>query len=117
MPILGIGVDIVEVKRIEGAIRKFGREFLERVYTEGEIKYCNSKKYPYPSFAVRFAAKEAFFKAIGRKMGWKDIEVVHRERGRPFLKFKNLSEDHSLHLSLSHTRTYAVAMVVIEEKS
>lgn len=117
MSVSGIGIDIVEVERIEMAIKRFGRRFLERVYTEGEIEYCNSKKYPYPSFAVRFAAKEAFFKAIGRKVGWRNIEVVRGERGRPFLKLNSpLDNNYSFHLSLSHTKAYAVAMVVMEEK-
>lgn len=120
MAILGIGVDIIEVERVERGIKKFGKRFLDNIYTEEEIDYCNLKKNPYPSFAARFAAKEAFFKALGRKVGWKDVEVITYQKGRPFLRLKgeleDLSKSHSLHLSISHIKTYTVAMVVLEKR-
>lgn len=120
MPIVGIGIDIIEVERIKKAVKRFGKRFLERVYTEEEFKYCNSRKDPYPSFAVRFAAKEAFFKVLGKKVNWKSIEIAQGQRGRPFLRLKSkvtdLPENPSLHISLSHTQTYAVAAVVLEKK-
>lgn len=121
--IYGIGVDVVSIDRMKTVIEKWGGRFLTRVFTDQEIAYCNSKKPPYPSFAVRFAAKEAFIKAIGAEIqvSLMDSEVVLSSKGKPSLKFSEKINLHfkkqnilSAHLSLSHEREYAVASVVLE---
>lgn len=124
MKILGIGVDIVETKRIESSLERFGDRFLHRVFLEGEIAYCQSMKFPARHFAARFAAKEAVSKAfgtgIGEHMGWHDIEVCRKERGEPCLVLHGAAEllARSLFVtdtfvSLSHSDSYAVANVVV----
>lgn len=112
------GIDIVEVKRIKKIIRT-NRRFLEKVYTPTEIAYCNSKKNNWQHFAVRFAAKEAVWKAIGKKDIWhRDITVKNDADGKPAVilskKYKNLQKKVSL--SLSHTNDYAVAVAIFNEK-
>ena len=122
--ILGIGVDIVEVARIEQAIARHGDRFLQRVFTEDEIAYCSKMKSPAPNYAARFAAKEAVSKAfgtgIGAPLGWHEIEVCRKESGEPFIALHGSGADFArqrgagkIHLSLSHTAAYAVAQVVI----
>ena len=123
--ILGVGVDIVEVVRIERSIARHGDHFLQRVFTEGEIAYCSKVKSPGPNYAARFAAKEAVSKAfgvgIGAQLGWLEIEVCRKENGAPFIELRRGSAEfarirgaRAIHLSLSHTAAYAVAQVVIE---
>ena len=125
MSVLGIGVDIVETTRIEHSLERFGERFLYRVFTQGEIDYCHSMKYPARHFAARFAAKEALSKAfgtgIGKSMGWKDIDIHREGSGQPFIVLegaarilaaeRNVS---AIRISLSHTDHHAVASVVIE---
>ncbi len=124
MKVLGIGVDIVETRRIESSIERFGDRFLHRVFLDGEIAYCQSMKYPARHFAARFAAKEALSKAfgtgIGQHIGWRDIEVCRKENGEPFLVLhggagqlaNSLSVADTL-VSLSHSDAYSVASVVV----
>ena len=125
MSVLGIGVDIVETQRIEHSLERFGERFLHRVFTAGEIEYCQSMKYPARHFAARFAAKEAVSKAfgtgIGKSMSWKDIDVHREGSGQPFVLLqggaKRLAADRQVSavwLSLSHTDHNAAAMAVIE---
>ena len=122
--ILGIGVDIVEVARIEQAIARHGQRFLHRIFTADEIAYCSKMKSPGPNYAARFAAKEAVSKAfgtgIGAPLGWHEIEVCRKESGEPFIALHGPGADFArqrgagkIHLSLSHTAAYAVAQVVI----
>src|SRR3954465_9220723 len=89
MSVLGIGIDLVETQRIEHSLDGFGEPFLHRVFTDGEIAYCQSMKYPARHFAARFAAKEAVSKAfgtgIGKSMGWRDIDVRKKPSGEPFV--------------------------------
>src|SRR5438046_8914474 len=89
MSVLGIGVDVVEIERIQHSLDRFGERFMKRVFTEGEIAYCVSMKFPARHFAARFAAKEAASKAfgtgIGTAMGWRDIDVHKTENGESFL--------------------------------
>lgn len=124
MSVLGIGVDIVETARIEHSLERFGERFLHRVFTSGEIEYCQSMKYPARHFAARFAAKEAVSKAfstgMGKAMGWKDIDVHRYGSGQPFVVLeggaKNLAAERgvaAVSISLSHTDHHAVAMIVI----
>ena len=120
--ILGIGNDIVEVGRIKKAIEK-SDGFKKRVFTESEIEYAELKKDKYPSYAGRFAAKEALSKALGTGVrGFKlvDIEVRNDELGKPYIVLEDallgkLNSGAVIHLSISHTREYAAATVIIEK--
>ena len=125
MSILGIGVDMIEVERIQHSLDRFGERFLKRVFTEGEIAYCHSMKFPARHFAARFAAKEAVSKAfgtgIGKAMGWRDIDVHKKGSGEPFLVLRGgadkLARDRAMKsswISLSHTEHHAMAMIVVE---
>jgi holo-[acyl-carrier protein] synthase len=125
MTILGVGMDIVETKRIAESVERFGDRFLNRVFLEGEIAYARSMKFPHLHLAAHFAAKEAISKAfgtgIGTEMGWKDLEVVREPNGAPrvclhgraeaFAKARGVQK---VHISLSHTAEYGAASVVIE---
>lgn len=120
----GIGVDIIEIDRIKEAVSKYGDSFLNRIFTPAEIKYCTtSQTLKYPELAVRFAAKEAYAKAIGTgikrstlKGGvfWRDIEVANDKHGKPFLLIKGKKNNKAM-VSLSHSRDSAVAMVYVEK--
>ena len=123
--IQGVGIDIIEISRIEQIIR-YGREpLLRKVFTEKEIEYCESKKRKYEHYAVRFAAKEAFFKALGQGwrdgVSWKDVEVTIDKVGKPGVKvegktkelFEEMKAKRAL-LSLSHSEGYALAQVILE---
>lgn len=123
--VLGIGTDIVEIKRIEKAITRPG--FLNRVFTPNEIAYCNSRgSQSAASYAARFAGKEAFLKALGTGLRYgslQDIEILPDKLGAPVLKlsgvFKATAEENgvsSIFISLSHSREYATAQCVLEKK-
>src|SRR6186997_2307618 len=118
MSVIGTGVDLVECARIQRSIDRFGDRFLHRVFTEGEIKYSMSMKFPARHLAARFAAKEAVSKAfgtgIGKSMGWKDIDVRKKPSGEPFLVFSGGAEQLAMErnvnqalITLSHTENYA----------
>ncbi|MEI6575204.1 MAG: holo-ACP synthase [Bacteroidota bacterium] len=122
--IYGIGTDIIEVERVGGLVNK-GGSFSEKVFSPGEIAYCESKRHKNQHYAARFAAKEAFMKAIGT--GWRlgitfhDIEVIHDELGKPnfllhgkALDFANEHHIANMHLTISHIKEYATATVVLE---
>lgn len=124
--IVGSGIDLIEIERIQRSIDRFGARFLERVYTEAEQAYCQRKRNAAESFAARFAAKEAGAKALGTGIGygvtWREIEVVREASGRPMLQFhgraaqiaKHLGAIHAA-LSLTHTAQLASASVVLED--
>ena len=124
------GIDIIEVERIKEAILEMGDSFLNKIYTEKEIEYCNkSEVMKYQHFAARFAAKEAVFKAIseyidGRKDAiWKDIEIINSESGKPEINVDKLKENINkagdnvrlinIDVSISHIRDFAVASAVV----
>ncbi len=118
------GTDIIEIERIKKSIEdeKIGKAFIERVYTNKEIEYCESKKaQKYQHYAVRFAAKEAAFKALSEQLKdtdsvtWKDFEIVNDLQGRPKLNLKELylKGIQDIDLSLSHCKEYAVANVIV----
>lgn len=117
---ISCGTDIIEISRIKESIESSNGKFLEKVYTENEIKYCKSKnEQKYQHYAARFAAKEATFKALSKYLEkkhveWKNIEVLNDESGRPSINFvnKELEEIESIDISLSHCKGYAVANVV-----
>jgi holo-[acyl-carrier protein] synthase len=122
--IYGVGIDIIKIERMKQVVEKWGRKFLERVFTENEISYCYEKKEPHLSLSVRFAAKEALIKALGSvsALSLKDIEVVNSENGKPFFRVADTLEKvlkekliKRVHLSLSHEHEYGVACVVLEQ--
>lgn len=124
--IYGIGIDIVKIQRIRNAVEKWGHRFLERIFTEKEISYCFSKRIPYPSLAVRFAAKEALIKALNSEtpVSFKDVEVININSGKPLLKINGRLDDYfkknfisKAHLSLSHENEFGIACVVLEQQS
>lgn len=120
MSIIGIGIDLVEIKRIEEASKKTSR-FCERVFTQNEIAHCNTKgKSRYASLAVRFAAKEAVAKALGRPLRWHDVEIVNMPDGRPVVRLYGhalkLAENATIHISLAHSKNYACATAIVEGK-
>ena len=123
--IRGIGVDIVKVDRIEQAVERWGYRFLKRIFTAAEIERCQQRARPAQCLALRFAAKEAFAKALGLGMRnglrWRDIEVVHDHLGKPDLLLHNQAqrlleavEASRTWLSLSDERESALAVVVLE---
>src|SRR5260221_6311306 len=123
--ILGIGIDIIEVERIQKSFEKFGERFLKRILHPGEIKYCLSHKPPAPFLAARFAAKEAISKAfgtgIGAQLSRKDMEVRRKDSGEPYVVLHGNGEKlladrraRMLLISLSHTQQHAAAVAILE---
>ncbi len=123
--IVGIGIDLAEVKRVSELLEKYSGRFALRVFADGERDYCLHMPNPGQHFAARFAAKEAFLKAIGtgfaRGISWKEIEVVKRPSGEPILQLSGqaLAEMQArgatrAHVSLTHTHEHAAAVVVLE---
>jgi holo-[acyl-carrier protein] synthase len=124
--ILGIGTDLIEIPRIARSIERYGAGFLERVYTEEEIAYCQRKKRTSAeSFAARFAAKEAGAKALGtgisRGVAWTEFAVTREPSGRPLLQFRGRAAQIAsamgitrVALSLTHSREMAMAVVIVE---
>ena len=119
------GIDIIEIYRIKESIEKLGDSFLNRVFTENEIKYCESKKkQKYQHYAARFAAKEATLKALSWKIDdkyaicWKDFEIESNNQGRPMLKISgiDLEDIENIDVSISHCKEYAVANVTVLSK-
>jgi len=128
MTVLGLGVDLVEVARIEQSIARHGPKFLERVFTAGEIAYCGAMKQPAPFYAARFAAKEAVAKALGTGIGpacgWLEIDVRRKASGEPFVVLHGAAAATaqrlgvgSILLSLSHTEHYAIAQTITQPPS
>ena len=124
--IIKTGIDVIEVSRIKENIIKFGDVFLNRIYTKKEIDYCESKKVQkYQSYAGRFAAKEAIFKAVSECLDskfdieWIDIEILNDVNGRPFVNFygniaNKLEEKYEIDVSISHIGEIAIANTVIK---
>ncbi|MEI7731758.1 MAG: holo-ACP synthase [Verrucomicrobiota bacterium] len=123
--ILGVGIDLVEVARIQSSYEKFGERFLERILRPQEIAYCLSHRQPGPHLAARFAAKEAVAKAfgtgIGAELGFQDMEICRRESGEPYLELSGTGLEtfkarggRIVHLSLSHTASHATAIAILE---
>ncbi|HXZ30677.1 MAG TPA: holo-[acyl-carrier-protein] synthase [Terriglobales bacterium] len=123
--IVGSGIDIAEVPRIAASIERFGNRFLNRVFTEGEIRYCESKANRLERYAARFAAKEAAMKAIGTGWNcgvtWRDVEISRLPGGRPTITFHGKAAEFAnklgtkhIALSISHTEQVAIAQVILE---
>ncbi|MBN1114876.1 MAG: holo-ACP synthase [Oligoflexia bacterium] len=126
--IYGVGIDIIEVSRIKKEVTDDDSRFAERIYTKGEMEYCESQPSKALNYAARFAAKEAFFKAMGSGWSggysWQDIEVGRYPEGRPYIithgKVKSFLESHKItgiHVSLSHVADTATAVVILETGS
>jgi len=120
--VLGLGIDVVEIGRIRRALEKWGTRFEDRILTREELVLCRSKNDFSASFAVRFAAKEAFFKALpGNRtahLSWHDVVVLNAPSGRPYIALsphaRQLLGRHKVHVSLTHSRETAAAVVLIE---
>jgi len=124
--IVGSGIDLVEIARIQQSVQRFGQRFLDRVYTAAEQGYCLRKRNSAESLAARFAAKEAGAKALGtgisRGVSWLEIEVVREPGGRPTIRFHGRAAEIAqamgvvhVALSITHTATLSMASVVVEK--
>ena len=121
--IIGLGIDIIEIVRVKNSVQKYGDHFLNKIYTETELKYCLSKgENKYQHLAARFAAKEAVFKALStgwsKDIGWQDIEINNEPNGMPLVKLKGgwesfLSDNKNLKISMSHSRDYVTCVAII----
>ena len=123
--IAGTGVDLVEIQRIEDLGKRHGDRFLRRVFTEAEIAHCSGRPACYQHYAARFAVKEAVFKALGTGwtggVGWRQVETVNDENGKPSvslsgkaLKIAEKLSVRSIHVSISHAGEHAIAHVILE---
>lgn len=115
--IRGVGVDIVEIGRFEGVMERYGERLQGRLFTEGEVSYCEGKRRANHHYAARFAAKEAVIKAIGTRLPFRDIEVVRGEKGKPLIHVKGYEKGYRWNLSLTHDGDYALACVIMEAES
>ena len=124
--ILGTGIDLAEVDRIQASIERHGQRFIQRIYTPGEIAYVERKANRYERYAARFAAKEAGMKAIGtgwrRGVTWHDFEVANLPSGRPTLQLHGKAAEFAaqlgvkrVSLSLTHTAAHGMAFVILED--
>ena len=124
--ILGTGIDLAEVPRIQEAIERYGQKFVQRIYTPGEIAYVERKANRFERYAARFAAKEAGMKAIGtgwrHGVRWQDFEVANLPGGRPILKLHGVAAEFAermgvkrISLSLTHTTENGMAFVILED--
>jgi holo-[acyl-carrier protein] synthase len=123
--IIGIGIDVIQNDRLRQSVERFGDRFLNRIYTEDEIAYCNKSARPEIHYAVRFAAKEAAFKALGTGWAsgvtWKDVELVRLPSGKPELHLYGEALAHAtsagakrFHVSLTHDQLVSCAVVIFE---
>lgn len=119
--IVAVGLDLVELERIRGVLERHPTRFLARHFTPDEVEYCEAQRDPVPSLAARFAAKEAFQKCWPTSHGWRDVRVV-RNDAAPHLAFSRaLAQELNhrgliAHLSLSHSRDHAAAVVILEKR-
>lgn len=120
MPVVGLGCDIIEIARIETCCRR-SAAFVERIFTEDERKQCDSRGADYQHYAGKFAAKEAVGKAIGRPLSWQDVEIINNASGKPEVHLQGealkAAEGFHISVSISHSRDYAVAVAVMEERT
>lgn len=112
----GIGIDIIEIQRVRTAVKQFKGKFLNKIFTKRELNYCRNKRaMRFPELAARFAAKEAYSKAIGtgiRGIHWKEIEVINNSYGKPRIYIKRKLKNNAM-VSLSHSLNYATAVVMV----
>ncbi len=113
--ITGIGIDIIEIDRIEAAIKKHGQAFLTKILTAEEITYCKKFKSPYPHYAGLFAVKEAIYKAMENpKLAWHDVSILNDAHGKPVCHFRDKKLKKRISVSISHSKNYAVAQAIVE---
>lgn len=126
--IIGIGIDLIEVTRIQATWERHGHRFLNRILLPDEIAYCKTHRNPAPFIAARFAAKEAVSKAfgcgIGSTLGWHDIEIRRRDTGQPYVVMQakgidllTQSKANQIHLTLTHTPGHTAAVAILEHVS
>ena len=120
--VIGIGIDIIEIDRIKESIDKLGDQFLNKLFTDDEIKYCSSKKNMHQHYAARFAAKEAIIKALSsvRTKGakWKDMEIYNEPSGLPKVKLHNdlkqyVEDNRELKITMSHSKNYVTCFAIL----
>jgi holo-[acyl-carrier protein] synthase len=126
--IVGIGIDIVDISRLERALKQHGERFRDRIFTTREITYCEVVTHKAERYATRFAAKEAARKAIGAAiavtaLAWRDVEIISSTEGAPQLEFHGRAAELAgrlkvtrTHVSLSHAMEQAIAVVVLESE-
>lgn len=126
--ICGIGIDIIEIERVQRMVERHGNKLLHRAFSEVEIATVHRKKRPYPHYAGRLAAKEAVMKALGtgwgQGIGWRQIEILNTESGAPVVHLSGRAAERlaelggaRLLISISHSQHYAVAQAVIEGRT
>lgn len=114
----GLGIEIVEVARFKRALKRWGEPFLNRLFTEAELEYCLAKRSPEVHLAARFASKISFFKATGRRVPFRSLAVSRDKRGRPSLKVSSeIGGPSRSSLTITHTREFAMAVVLLESES
>ena len=120
--IIGIGIDIIEISRIKKSIEKYGDHFLQKIFTPGEIEYCESKASKYQHYAARFSAKEAVAKAMStgwnNEFSWQNIEVFNEPTGMPYIRLTGklesfLADGKELKISMSHSQDYTICVAII----
>jgi len=115
--IKGLGLEIISPARFKRAMDRWGEPFLNRLFTDGELRYCLSKRSPEIHLSARFAAKISLFKAMGRSMPFKDIDVLRDELGRPSIRpFSHGAAPLKISLTISHTEETAMAVVLLESE-
>jgi holo-[acyl-carrier protein] synthase len=116
--IYNIGIDIVHIPKLKKAVERWGNKLKKRIFTKGELAYCENRRFSEQHLAVRFAAKEAFIKALGRRVRSKEIEIKKNNSGRPYVVSNAQLPDpnlkHLTHLTLSHDGDYCIAQVILE---
>ena len=116
--IYSIGIDIVHIPKFKKAVERWGDKLKKRIFTKGELAYCENRRFSEQHLAVRFAAKEAFIKALGRGVVSKEIDVTNNSDGRPYILLNSKSPIQNsellTHLSLSHDGDYCIAQVILE---
>lgn len=120
--VLGVGIDIIEIKRIKKSVDRFGERFLNKIYTTLELEYCMNKKNKYQHLAARFAAKEAIYKALScdsaEVYSWQEIEIFNEKNGLPKVKFYGSLKDYLNHgkdlkISMSHSENYVTCVAIL----
>ncbi|MDH4226955.1 MAG: holo-ACP synthase [Deltaproteobacteria bacterium] len=117
MGLRGVGIDALEVERFARSLKRWGVRLTSRVFTDGELRYCMDKKNPATHLAARFAAKVSFFKALGRSLPYKNVEVGRDKSGRPFIKAAGIDSDNIKRIdsSITHDAGLAIAHTIIED--
>ncbi|HEY9188612.1 MAG TPA: holo-ACP synthase [Ignavibacteria bacterium] len=120
--IIGTGIDIVEIDRISKTIESWNEHFINKVFTKNEIEYCSNKLNKIQHYAARFAVKEAFYKALPKHFNisfdWKIVEVCNELDGNPsikILKHNSILDSYTYHVSISHSKKDAIAIIIIEK--